>query len=104
MTDVTITREDGGPGGRYVARIEGLDAEGELTFTRQSEGLISADHTGVPESMGGRGVGKALVQALVADARASGDRIVPLCSFVRAEAERHPEWADVFADPGDDRR
>ena len=105
MSDITITKEDsGGRHGGYVARIDGIDAEGEITFTHRGDGVISADHTGVPDAMAGRGVGKALVQALVADARASGERIVPLCSFVRAEAERHPEWADVFADPGDDRR
>jgi predicted GNAT family acetyltransferase len=46
--------------------------------------------------MGGRGVAKALVEFMVADARASGFRIVPLCPFVRKQAARHPEWADLL--------
>ena len=33
----------------------------------------------------------------VAEARAQGFRIVPLCPFLRAQFERHhPEWADVM--------
>ena len=35
MAEVTITREDtDARHGRYVARIAGIDAEAELTFTR----------------------------------------------------------------------
>ena len=40
--------------GRYVARIDGV--EGEITITRRGPHLISADHTGVPETMAGMGV------------------------------------------------
>jgi predicted GNAT family acetyltransferase len=50
----------------------------------------------VPEALKGRGVGQALVEALVADARAQGFTIVPLCPFVRAQYARHPEWSDVM--------
>lgn len=59
--------------------------------------LIIADHTGVPDSMRGMGVGKALIKRLLADARAAGQRIVPLCPFVWAYADRHKEeTADVI--------
>lgn len=42
--------------GRYVARIDGVDGEGEITITRRGPNLISADHTGVPATMAGMGV------------------------------------------------
>ncbi|PWE27925.1 N-acetyltransferase [Pararhodobacter marinus] len=70
--------------------------EAELTFSIVSLTLIIADHTGVPDSFRGTGAGKALVERLVADARAEGVKIVPLCPFVNALRARHPEWADVF--------
>ncbi len=59
--------------------------------------LIIADHTAVPDSFRGTGAGLALVSRLVADARAEGVRIMPLCPFVNAQRKKHPEWADVFA-------
>ena len=89
-----ITHEDSAEGGRYVARIEGQQAE--LVYTRPAPGIVSADHTGVPDALSGRGVGLALVEAMVADARAEGFRIVPRCRFVAAQAGRHPDWAPLF--------
>lgn len=98
MAEVTITREDtDARHGRYVARIAGIDAEAELTFTRHRPDRVSADHTGAPEALRGTGAAAALVDAMVADARKSGFRIVPRCSYVAARFARHPEWADAFA-------
>ena len=57
---------------------------------------IIVDHTGVPDSLGGRGVGTALARHVVAEARAKGFTIVPLCPFLKAQAERHPDWSDVI--------
>ena len=99
----TITKEDDGRHGRYVARIDGIDAEGEITFTHRGPGIISADHTGVPESMGGKGVARALLDYMLADAREGGFRIIPICPYVRGQYARHPEWAALFTTaPGED--
>lgn len=89
-----ITREDGPRGGRYVARSP--QGEAELTYTRRAPDVISADHTGVPETMSGQGVGRALIDAMLADARAEGFRIIPICPYVRAQYAKHPEWAPLF--------
>lgn len=94
--EMTITREDGPTRGRYVARIAGIEGEGELTFSRAGPKLIIADHTGVPDGFRGRGVGRALVERLVADARAEGFKIFALCPYVKAEWQKHPEWNDMF--------
>ncbi|MDG4648252.1 GNAT family N-acetyltransferase [Roseibacterium sp. SDUM158017] len=90
-----ITRETTGSKGRYVLAENG--AEAELTYSILSPTHIIADHTGVPDAMRGSGAGLRLVERLVADARAEGVKITPLCPFVRAQLRRHPEWADVFA-------
>ncbi len=89
-----ITREYGDTKGRYVLVQDG--AEAELTYSILSATKIIADHTGVPDELRGTGAGKALVERLVADARAEGVKIMALCPFVRAQAARHPEWRDVF--------
>jgi predicted GNAT family acetyltransferase len=70
MADVTITREDNPAKGRYVAKVAGIDGEGELTYSRVNPHLIIADHTGVPDAFRGMRVARALVQRLVDDARA----------------------------------
>ena len=96
MSTIAITKEDDGRHGRYVARVDGIDAEAELTFTHRGPALISADHTGAPEALRGTGAASALVDQLVADARNSGFRIIPICPYVRARYARHPEWQDVM--------
>ena len=96
MADITVRREDTETGGRYVARVDGLDSE--LTFTRatrKGRKLVIADHTGVPSALSGKGVGLALLKQAVEDARAEDFRIVPHCSFVRVMLQRHKDWRDV---------
>lgn len=103
MSGIVINKEDDGENGRYVARIAGIEAEGRITFTHPQEGVISANHTIVPEEMGGKGVAKALLDFMLDDARQNGFRIVPVCPFIRAQYARHPEWADLFTlRPGED--
>ena len=95
MADVEIIKEDGETRGRYVVTIDGHEAE--LTYSKLGDsGNVIADHTGVPEELGGRGVGSALVRHLVEDARTSGFRIMPLCPFVKAQYQKNPEWSDVM--------
>lgn len=93
---VEITREDSATKGRYVARVPGYPDAGELTFSKLGSSTVIADHTGVPESLRGQGIALALVERLVADARAQDSKIVPLCPYIRDQLPRHPEWADVM--------
>ena len=93
MSEIEITREDTPKGGRYVTVINGDEAE--MTYSRAGATRIIIDHTGVPDSMRGTGVGKQLVAAAVADARAEGFKIIPLCPFAKATLEKHAEWQDV---------
>lgn len=92
---MNIMREDRPSGGRYVATIEGHEAE--ITFSRASPKLVIVDHTGVPDALRGRGVGQALALHAIEDARAGGWKIMPLCPFFKAQVERHPDWRDVIS-------
>jgi predicted GNAT family acetyltransferase len=94
LTEHLVTREHGATKGRFVIRLG--DEVAELTYSITTPSLVIADHTGVPDSFRGTGAGLALVEALVAAARADGFKVVPLCPFVNATRKKHPEWADVF--------
>ena len=96
MSEPTITREVGPTKGRYVARVDGIDAEAELTYSRSGDKLIIADHTEVPDVFRGKGIGRLLAARMVEDARKEGIKIYALCPFVNAERRKHPDWADVF--------
>jgi predicted GNAT family acetyltransferase len=86
--------------GRYFVPADDPDADqAELTFSKLGDKTIIADHTGVPDRYRGQGVGLMLVERMVEDARANGITIVPLCPFVRAMYEKHPEWSDVMQAP-----
>ena len=56
-----ITREDSATKGRYVARVPGYPDVGELTYSKLGSNTVTADHTGVPESLRGQGLGGVLV-------------------------------------------
>ncbi|MCT8161360.1 GNAT family N-acetyltransferase [Pseudoruegeria sp. SHC-113] len=95
MSEDSIKKEVSGSKGRYLLIRDGHEAE--LTFSIASPTLVIADHTGVPEELRGTGAGRALFEALIANARADGFKIVPLCPFVNAERRKHPGAADLFA-------
>lgn len=96
MDTVTITHHPAEGRGEYHAAVSGSSTIGRLTYQRRGDTLV-ADHTLVPSEIGGRGVAGKLVDALIADARAQGWKIVPQCSYVEAAFRRHPEWADLRA-------
>lgn len=96
MESVTITRHSNGGAGEYHAHVPGETAIGRLTWVTRGDVRV-AEHTLVPREIGGRGVAARLVEALIDDARAEGFTIDPQCSYVAAQFERHPDWADLRA-------
>jgi predicted GNAT family acetyltransferase len=96
MDEPAITHLDQGAAGEYQARVADSTAFGRLTYVRRGN-VLTTEHTLVPTEIGGRGIAGKLVEALIADARAHGWKIVPQCSYVAAAFKRHPEWADLLA-------
>ena len=92
-----VRHEDNGSSGRYSVALPGIQGEAELTWRAAGPGTLVADHTYAPPAMRGSGAAGALVDRLVQDARSKGLRIVPACSYVRIQFDRHPDWADVRA-------
>lgn len=95
-SELTVAREDTATRGRYVIDL-GDGFEAEMNYTRPRNGVLSIHHTGVPSEFEGRGIAARLVNAAIADARAQGFKIEPLCSYVAAQFRRHPEWNDLLA-------
>ncbi|MBP1807145.1 GNAT family N-acetyltransferase [Rubellimicrobium aerolatum] len=89
-----VEREGDGTRSRYVIRTP--DGDADLTVLIAAPDRVVADHTFVPEALRGVGLAERLLDALFADAREQGFRIVPACAFVAGQARRHPEWAELF--------
>ena len=68
------------------------DTLAELVYRRRADRLVLL-HTGVPDALGGRGVGGLLVRAAADRAAREGLTIVPLCPFARSWLENHPDVA-----------
>lgn len=61
--------------------------------------VITFTHTIVPPALEGRGIASRLIRHGLSEARARGLRVVPQCPFVAAYIRKHPEWADLLAEP-----
>lgn len=74
-----------------------MPVEGGLAFAnyRRTGDVLLITHTEVPQPLEGRGLGSALVRGLFDLARAQGLKVRPLCPFVVAYMNRHPEVADL---------
>ena len=97
MSDIDICFEGTVKGGRYFVVMPNGE-QSRLTFVAIGDDHIIADHTFVPPPYRNNGVGEAMVERLIADARARKLKITPTCWFVADEFARHrPEWDDVLA-------
>ena len=70
-----------------LARIEYMKAQGKIFLT----------HTEVPEKFEGKGIGSALVRQVLDDIRQKELALVPLCPFVAAFINRHPEYNSLIS-------
>lgn len=68
----------------------------EMGYVNSGEKLIIIDHTTVPDSLSGQGVGKKLLKELVDWARAENLKIMPLCPFAKVQMEKNEEYQDMI--------
>ncbi len=74
---------------RFFVQLE--DGDAELIYAQFSDDVLDLQHTEVPPSGQGRGVGDALVRAALDYAREQGMRVMATCPYVRAWLCKHPE-------------
>ena len=89
MTDITLKDS----GHRLTAHVDGEELE--IRYGWASKHVMRVDFVGVPRALEGRGLGTALVGALVDKARQEGFRLQPVCGFARHKLQQHKEWQDV---------
>lgn len=88
MTDIAVLDET--DASRFAVHLDGATAE--LVYRFDGDRLVLI-HTGVPDELGGQGLGGRLVAAAVDRAAAEGLTVVPRCPFARSWLERHPDDA-----------
>ena len=91
-----IEHEEAGSRGAFHILRSGQRV-GEMTYSRTNPSLVVVDHTYVDPSLRGQGVAQHLQDALVAWARQTGNKVVPVCSYVKAQFNRDPSTRDVLA-------
>jgi len=80
---------------RYEAWLDGrLVGSSDYHVSGDS---IAFTHAEVDPDFGGQGIGSALAQTSLEDARAADRRVEPVCSFYRWYLASHPEYADLVA-------
>lgn len=82
--------------GRFEIRLG--DRVVGLASYHVENGTMALPHTEIDPSVGGRGLGSALVAGVLTAARERGLTVLPYCSFVRHYIEQHPEDLDLVAE------
>ncbi|RBY86190.1 GNAT family N-acetyltransferase [Blastococcus sp. TF02A-26] len=85
--------------GRFEVRL-GERVVGLASYHVEN-GVMTLPHTEVDPSVGGRGIGSALVAGVLDAARERGLHVLPYCSFIRHYIQQHPDYMDLVR--GDDR-
>lgn len=91
--DIRLTRNDALK--RYELHVDD-DLIGRIDYRLDGD-VIDMYHTEVDPAHGGKGFGSRIVAHAVADAAASGQRIVPTCPFIATYIDRHPQYRDALA-------
>ena len=78
---------------RFETSVDGHT--GYISYQERDDKLVY-DHTIVPQELGGRGVGSALVKHALNYARDNNKKVVPQCSFVASYIDKHSEYQDLL--------
>ncbi|NDW11332.1 N-acetyltransferase [Bacteroides sp. 214] len=73
---------------RHIAKIE---------YIINSKGDIYLTHTEVPTALGGKGIGKELVEAALKNIEKRKLEVIPLCPFVAGYIKKNPDWKRIVS-------
>ncbi|MCU1602839.1 MAG: hypothetical protein JWO22_3548 [Frankiales bacterium] len=79
----------------YEITVDGEHA-GLAAFEEQP-GVLVFTHTEIDDAFEGKGIGSQLARAALDDVRSRGLRVRPLCPFIRAWIDKHPDYQDLVA-------
>jgi predicted GNAT family acetyltransferase len=78
---------------RYVVEVDGKVAGYTVYHIRG--GRYFFVHTEIKLGFGGQGVGSMLARHALDDVREKGGMIIPICPFIRAFVDEHPEYESL---------
>lgn len=87
-------KDDGKKGIFFVKNGDRNSAE--ITYFWNEDEVITIDHTYVNSDKHERGSGKKLIEAVIAFAREKQLKIIPVCSYAKAQFEKNEDWKDVL--------
>jgi predicted GNAT family acetyltransferase len=94
MNDIKLTLRDDGKGAFAIEEDNERLAEMAISITGTH---MIVYHTEVSDKLAGQGIAKKLLAEMVDYARKHTLQVIPLCPFVKAQFEKHPEqYADVW--------
>jgi uncharacterized protein len=94
MSGIQLKMDDNGRGAFVIE--EGNKQVAEMAIALDGENL-KVFHTEVDDSLKGKGVASQLLEKMVAYARKNKKKVIPLCAYVNAQFQRHPEqYADIW--------
>lgn len=79
----------------YEITVDGKHAG--LAAVEMHEDVVTFTHTEVDDAYGGQGIGSQLARAALDDVRERGLKVRPLCAFVKAWIDKHPDYQDLLA-------
>ena len=74
---------------RFVVDLP--DGPAELFYDMFAENVLDLQHTEIPPSGRGQGIGDALIRAALQYARERGLRVMATCPYVQAWLRHHPD-------------
>ena len=74
-----------------------LGASGFIDYRRVGT-VLYLNHAEVPPALSGHGVGTRLVRETLELIRSRGERMVPVCPFIKAFVRRNPAYSDLSAE------
>ncbi|WP_312105643.1 GNAT family N-acetyltransferase [Acinetobacter venetianus] len=76
--------------------IQGDLVAGEMAYTWAGDSMLIIDHTDVNEGFRGQGVGRQLLDELIAFVRERQVKVIPLCPFAKSVFDKDTSIHDVL--------
>lgn len=93
--DLVVSHAEADGRGAFFVEREGVRLA-EMTYSRVDAGHVIVDHTEVHAKLQGLGVGRRLLDTLVAWARQTGTKVVATCPYAAAQFAKDPSIRDVL--------
>lgn len=68
----------------------------KIDFVIDEKDNIVIEHTIISDEFKGQGIGKLLVDKVVEFARAENKKVIPVCTYAKAQFEKNKDYEDVL--------